>query len=906
MLEMKWLYNMKYNRSILTVMLVVGSAQSASVLDLFPDTGLKSAPGKSSCSFEYAPSGSMWTDGCDEQAVFLASVKGDGWSMGIGKGGQIYSLQGPYGESVPPQRVASPWNDEVWQSVVTSEERIGPVQDYQNANRDNWNEIWNATFPLMYFVHQAGIYTKGAGTDGGAVAAPFYSPCLRKRWNAETRTLELVNWMQQARTPCVWKSGVLIYTAYRDLGDGVIEVNQVLYNFGTETLTFLNTPWGGVRDSSLPEVIISNPDGSWEKTGGTYGWTDIPTRHLVNTGGWMAWTQDPEKDDSPSLALVFGTDENDVSNGKRKDEAIRWGNAGNDKVRDYEVAERMSHAYVEPGDSWSIRWYLVSGKLSNVTEHAGRLSAKSGVSELTYDASGKQAVWVAADGVKTDGAGKPSFELCAFPAKGTVPVFLLEDKRTGKQLITTDIYALAETEPFPNPLPEELEIYPIYNDRVVYKQYAPHIGYKNLLGYAFKEKPEGMAVSRLKLPVDDSVSLHESAKEIWIPAFDQPFAEELKAVSDLSKLLDAPVMMDAEGFAPEGNLKPIYYEALDYKGKPTKVFAWLGLPEGRSGKVPGVVLVHGGGGTAFKEWVRKWNEQGFAAISIAVEGQTDVKNPDSKDRARAWKQHAWPGPHRHGIYGDSSEPLKDQWMYHAVADAILANSLLRSLPEVDADKVGIMGISWGGVITSTVMGIDDRFAFAIPTYGCGSLATAENQYGRSLGKNELYKQVWDPMVRLSKAAVPTLWLSWPGDQHFPLDKLADSYNAMAGVYMVSLIPGMKHGHGSGWNPPDSYAFGRSIVDGGGGWCTPTSASVAGGRAEALFESHKLLDSATLISTVDTGVTGSRKWVETPAEITEDAEYQWRVQASLPPGTTAWFINVKSGGLTSSSRYQTGD
>ncbi len=61
------------------------------------------------------------------------------------------------------------------------------------------------------------------------------------------------------------------------------------------------------------------------------------------------------------------------------------------------------------------------------------------------------------------------------------------------------------------------------------------------------------------------------------------------------------------------------------------------------------------------------------------------------------------GPSRSGIYGDSAEPLSDQWMYHAVADCILANSLLRALPGVDPDRVGLMGFSWGGVITSTVI-----------------------------------------------------------------------------------------------------------------------------------------------------------------------------------------------------------
>jgi hypothetical protein len=55
------------------------------------------------------------------------------------------------------------------------------------------------------------------------------------------------------------------------------------------------------------------------------------------------------------------------------------------------------------------------------------------------------------------------------------------------------------------------------------------------------------------------------------------------------------------------------------------------------------------------------------------------------------------------------------------APTVLANSLLRSLPQVDAEKVSLMGISWGGVIASTVAGIGPRFAFAIPTYGCGQV-----------------------------------------------------------------------------------------------------------------------------------------------------------------------------------------
>ncbi|MFC7337751.1 acetylxylan esterase [Haloferula chungangensis] len=386
----------------------------------------------------------------------------------------------------------------------------------------------------------------------------------------------------------------------------------------------------------------------------------------------------------------------------------------------------------------------------------------------------------------------------------------------------------------------------------------------------------------------------------WIPfaltAHAGDFTAELDEVRALAGLTKPPVVTVADGFEATGTVKPIYFEALDWKGSPTKVFAWLGLPKNTADPVPGIVLVHGGGGTAFKNWVELWNQQGFAAISIAVEGQTDVKT------GKSWNRHSWAGPSRNGIYGDSDEALKDQWMYHAVADTVLANSLLRSLPEVDAEKVGVMGISWGGVITSTVMGIDDRFAFAIPVYGCGNLATAGNQYGRALGNNALYQKVWDPMIRLADARMPSLWFSWPGDQHFPLDLHAGCYQAAKGPHLVSLIPGMGHGHGAGWRKPDSYAFAKSIVADGKPWCEQTGISLDDGNARVEFRSKKPFEKALLVTTSDSGITGGREWQESPAELSKDGD-TWVVTATLPEKTTAWFVNLKSGDLTASSDFQ---
>ena len=54
-----------------------------------------------------------------------------------------------------------------------------------------------------------------------------------------------------------------------------------------------------------------------------------------------------------------------------------------------------------------------------------------------------------------------------------------------------------------------------------------------------------------------------------------------------------------------GTTEAIFYDGPEYNGKPTKVFAYVGFPSAPmpEGGYPAVILVHGGGGCAFFEWV---------------------------------------------------------------------------------------------------------------------------------------------------------------------------------------------------------------------------------------------------------------------------------------------------------------
>src|SRR5262245_49648165 len=57
-------------------------------------------------------------------------------------------------------------------------------------------------------------------------------------------------------------------------------------------------------------------------------------------------------------------------------------------------------------------------------------------------------------------------------------------------------------------------------------------------------------------------------------------------------------------------VQEVYYESEELHGRPTHVFAYVGRPEG-VGPFPAVVLIHGGGGKAFRDWADHWAKRGY-------------------------------------------------------------------------------------------------------------------------------------------------------------------------------------------------------------------------------------------------------------------------------------------------------
>ncbi|MBR4171250.1 MAG: DUF1573 domain-containing protein [Kiritimatiellae bacterium] len=371
-----------------------------------------------------------------------------------------------------------------------------------------------------------------------------------------------------------------------------------------------------------------------------------------------------------------------------------------------------------------------------------------------------------------------------------------------------------------------------------------------------------------------------------------------------SVLYRTPRVFPATEYRTNG-METIFYEGEPFKGKPTRVFAYLGMPAVPPGqKVPGIVLVHGGGGSAFYRWVKLWNSRGYAAISMDTCGAISGNTVGNEQRAHY--RHDYSGPAGWGDFKNAEAPVTDQWTYHAVAAVIRGHSLLRAQPNVDPARIGITGISWGGYLTCIAASVDDRFAFAVPVYGCGFLdensAWKDNAYDRAgveLGTK--WAKLWDPRHFLPLSKTPFLWVDGSNDFAYPMDSLQKSYRCLAVPYSLCVRLRMPHGHGAaGENPAEILAFANQMVRGGKKLPSIGPLKRNGAKVSASYSAGEYrIKQAILNYTTDSGRWQKRLWKETPAIFDPKT-----VTAELPPNTTVYYLNlVTEENLVISSQHE---
>lgn len=371
---------------------------------------------------------------------------------------------------------------------------------------------------------------------------------------------------------------------------------------------------------------------------------------------------------------------------------------------------------------------------------------------------------------------------------------------------------------------------------------------------------------------------------------------------NLSELKKAPAM---RWVSQKGAVHSLLYAGEKYQGRETEVFAFYASPstlgEAASGtKFPGVVLIHGGGGTAFAEWVWLWAKRGYAAIAMDLSGSrpmdpvydaagVPVLNQAARPETRTRLPNGGPN-HGHPEKFDSiGGDVSDDWPYHAAASVIRAHSLLRSFPELIPDRTAVTGISWGGYTTCLVASLDDRFKAAVPVYGCGFLFEGESVQKPAIDKlgdrREAWIKAYDPSSLLVRCRVPVLFVNGTSDIHYPLDSYQKSFEVVPGFKQMRIEVNMRHGHPPGWAPQEIGLFIDSFCRAGQPLPVPGPLLVESDRVRVSFVSTVPVKSAALHFTTQTGLRSARVWQSLPARI----DGAIAIAPRPPADANTWFL-----------------
>lgn len=358
---------------------------------------------------------------------------------------------------------------------------------------------------------------------------------------------------------------------------------------------------------------------------------------------------------------------------------------------------------------------------------------------------------------------------------------------------------------------------------------------------------------------------------------------------------------------PAAPIQSLLYAGEPIAGEPTEVFAFYASPRTlgtakEAETFPGIVLIHGGGGTAFSDWVWMWAKRGYAAIAMDLSGHRPPA-PRFDGNGEKIPDHGHPREERTKLEKgglDQGHPQKfdsiggdigDDWPYHAVASVMKAHTLLRSFPGVDPERTAVTGISWGGYTTCLAASIDDRFKAAVPVYGCGFLHEGESVQKPSIDRlgdrREAWVAAYDPGSHLAKCRVPTFWVNGTHDVHYVLDSYAKSYALVKGPRTLRIEPRMGHSHPAGWAPAEIGIFVDSLLKDGVSLPEVGSLAVAGTTVIAPYRAKTKIAKAELHFTTAGGKRSEREWASVPARVEEGRV----VAVGLPAEANTWLMTL---------------
>ncbi|EIQ00829.1 Dienelactone hydrolase family protein [Opitutaceae bacterium TAV1] len=140
-----------------------------------------------------------------------------------------------------------------------------------------------------------------------------------------------------------------------------------------------------------------------------------------------------------------------------------------------------------------------------------------------------------------------------------------------------------------------------------------------------------------------------------------------------------------------------------------------GSPAYQTKPYPAILLLHGGGSSGLQQRTAAlaWATRGYVVLAPDLPGIANAKS--TPHSAGGWTRLPY-GERRWTV----SPSITSSTIYQTIAAALDAFALLRTRSDVDAARIGITGISWGGYTTTMLCGLlGPQVRAGFSNYGCG-------------------------------------------------------------------------------------------------------------------------------------------------------------------------------------------
>ncbi len=265
-----------------------------------------------------------------------------------------------------------------------------------------------------------------------------------------------------------------------------------------------------------------------------------------------------------------------------------------------------------------------------------------------------------------------------------------------------------------------------------------------------------------------------------------------------------------------GVFRHVRYFIGTFKGKPARMAAVYGFPEGAKEKLPAVMHIHGGGQRGSVSEVKLLVARGYVALSVNWGGSGTGKAPfNTCEKAEPGDPNTdWgavdpsqlnvqgystmlPGPKQ--VFEDREHPKNNNW-YLLTLGCRRGLTFLEQQPQVDPQRLGVHGYSMGGNLTMYVAGTDRRVKAAVPGVGgqgwrwqAHSFIGGTDQQDRVKGDVEVFKRTLSFESYAPLIQCPVLHRSATNDFHGWMD---DVYRTNALIpnqpTRYSWVPHMNH------------------------------------------------------------------------------------------------------------------